>query len=428
MNVIWCVVDCLRYDALSINNYHRPTSTALDERLKTDFITFEDACSQSAFTLSVLSSLITGTYPSTHSALQFNDQLPRNIPTMGEMNEGNGEIHSISGMNFIDNEWGLARPFDSIHNLDSIKSNRESSQARANEIRKKAEDVLHNHDDITALLWFFDLHTPWLSDRTFSSRNHSRDHYDTELKFTSSQIEQLCKTLESRGEYDDSMVILTGDHGDLFRESNKLEGTSIPSEFGMLPGMSKIIDGEYQGHLGRTLSDELLHVPLYIKLPDNTKGGYRFNGQVELIDILPTILDVQGNTPAESIEGKSLLSTLESGSGKKHVFAEIEATVSTGRFQTVRSKQYNFTHHTPPDKFNRSNPVTYAIRRWLTKQERFVARVDERRGLSTESDIASRLRRALQDWQKRSTADEWQDTSRDLSDDQRKELESLGYL
>lgn len=156
MNIIWCVVDCLRYDALSLNNYRRPTSVALDDRLFRDFVSFEDACTQSAFTFSVLSSMITGAYPSTHGALRFSDQLADEIPTLRDMwAESDYESHAIPGMNFVGSEWGTKRAFDSVHNLSQAKSQRESSQARADEVRKKTEDVLSTNEDSVSLSWFF---------------------------------------------------------------------------------------------------------------------------------------------------------------------------------------------------------------------------------------------------------------------------------
>jgi arylsulfatase A-like enzyme len=428
MKVVWCVVDCLRYDALSINGYSRPTTTAIDDRLAADFVSFEDACTQSAFTLSVISSLLTGTYPSTHGALRFDSELPQNIPTFREMSSDTfGKIHVIPGMDFVTGGWGIERCFDKVHDLRTAKDERASSQARANEVRNNAEDVLRNYDDFLSLLWFFDLHTPWLGTKQFSGPNTARDRYDSELQFVASEIESLCRTLESRGEYEETMIILTGDHGDIFRETSRFDGIHLLDDLSTLPGLSYFAHDDYLGHLGRPLLDELLHVPLFVKFPGNDAGGERIYDQVELIDILPTILDVADGDIAESVEGESLFPMLDGGNGKEYVFAEMEANRADGLFRCVRDPQYKLLQHIPPTELTFEQPHIYAIRRWLTKEERFLARADERRDLPTDNVRAAQLRRVVNEWVKRPGSNE-ESASQELSTGQREQLESLGYL
>lgn len=279
-------------------------------------------------------------------------------------------------------------------------------------------------------LGFFDLHTPRLSGRNFNGPNVARDHYDTELKFVTEEIEQLCQTLESRGDYDDSIIIITGDHGDLFREVNQFDGNYIPKTLGTVLESSNYFGTNYHGHLEKPLYDELLHVPLYMKLPGCERGGQRFQGQVELIDILPTILEMTGGTPAESVEGENLLSTLNTGEGKEYVFAEVEPTTSSGRFEIARSQQYKISSHTPPNGIAGKNPALYAFRRWFTKRERFTARIDERSELTREHKEQAGHQRVLEKWRgrERLSVGRENDDPQKLSSEQRKELEALGYL
>jgi arylsulfatase A-like enzyme len=102
MNVLWIVVDCLRSDACSANGYDRPTTTVIDDRLREEFITFTDACTQSGFTLNVAASMITGTYPSTHGVMNWSDEFQDDIPTYGDISEEMkiAPAEVISGMNF----------------------------------------------------------------------------------------------------------------------------------------------------------------------------------------------------------------------------------------------------------------------------------------------------------------------------------------
>lgn len=125
MNVLWTVVDCLRYDALSKNGYDRNTTTPIDNRLNRDFVEFNDACAPSGFTLNVIASMLTGTYPSTHGLIRWGDEFSENIPSYMNM-IADTEIEqpdAIPGMNFISDEWGLCSGFRNIHSLEKKNPN-----------------------------------------------------------------------------------------------------------------------------------------------------------------------------------------------------------------------------------------------------------------------------------------------------------------
>jgi len=344
-NVLWIVADCLRYDALSATGYQRPTTKPIDGRLNRDFVTFSDAATQSGFTLTVLSSLITGDYPSTHGVLRWNDLFPENTSTYrGAASDADlPPTEAIPGMNFISEEWNLRGAFDKVHSLSDEKSQRDCNQATADEICDTALDRIDKEGSFNHLLWFFDLHDPWLSENEFAGDNPKRDQYDTELRFLSYQLRRLFQELDDRDLYDDTLIILTGDHGDVFAEQRRLPWSTTGAIAERIPGLKKAVQGDgYLGHLGRPLFEEIVHVPLFIKLPGNTNGGQTISGQVELIDILPTILDVADKDVSFSTDGESLLPMIEdSVGGKEYVRATLEANPANGRFQMVDRKNSN---------------------------------------------------------------------------------------
>ncbi|MFB6185903.1 MAG: sulfatase-like hydrolase/transferase, partial [Halobacteriaceae archaeon] len=175
-NILWIVADCLRYDALSATGYHRPTTEPIDDRLDNDFVSFNDAATQSGFTLTVLSSLITGDYPSTHGVLRWNDLFPENASTYRDAASSAGfpPTEAIPGMNFISEEWNLTGAFDKVHSLSEEKSQRDCNQATADEICDTALDRIDEENTFNHLLWFFDLHDPWLSETEFAGDNPKR--------------------------------------------------------------------------------------------------------------------------------------------------------------------------------------------------------------------------------------------------------------
>ncbi|MBI5903445.1 MAG: sulfatase [Deltaproteobacteria bacterium] len=111
--------------------------------------------------------------------------------------------------------------------------------------------------------------------------------YDSEIRYADEQIGRLISTLKNRNMYDDSIIIITSDHGE-----NMVEHDT------------------YFTH-GNNLYNSLLHVPLLIKFPGQTSTKTVTN-DVRTIDILPTALDYAG-IDAPDIDGKSLLPVINDG-------------------------------------------------------------------------------------------------------------------
>ncbi|MFB6141782.1 MAG: sulfatase [Halorientalis sp.] len=430
-NVLWVVVDCLRDDALSTNGYHRPTTEPIDDRLAADFVRFENACTQSGFTLNVISSLVTGTYPTTHGVLRWSDTFPEDVPAYADAIADSSlpPATAIPGMNFVTEEWGVDRAFDRVHNLEEAKGTRACEQARAGEIREEAERVVTGADGFNAMLWFFDLHEPWLSDRAFDGDNPKRDSYDTELRYVAEQLDELFATLEAAGRYEDTLVIVTGDHGDIFTEHQNLPWNRYTALAERLPLARRILYGNgYVGHIGRPFVEELVDVPLFVKLPGSEHGGTCVEGQVELVDLLPTILDVAGVSELETVEGETLLPKVRGEEdGKAYVRAEMSPEPVAGFFRMVRGTEYKYLRHDPPSLGDIQNPardtLLYLARRFLTPEEVLVERADEHRNLVDDRpEVAADLRRVMDGWAQDVDADAG------ISEERREELEQLGYL
>jgi len=350
--------------------------------------------------------MVTGTYPTTHGTLSWSDDFPTHLPTYREMvsDSGLGPTEAIAGMNFITSEWSINNAFDNVHNMDAQKSERDCDQAVASEIRTQAEQLFDTRGNVNALLWFFDLHTPWLSESTFNGSNPKRDHYDSELQYVSAELETLFTHIEEHGEYDDTAIILTGDHGE-------------------------IGDG-HLGHLSRPFFEELAHVPLYVKLPDSRSGGETVDGQVELIDILPTICELADIDPPETVEGDSLLPKIEGHeSGKEYVRAEMGPNPADGLMRMIRGNDYKYMNFDKPSIQDinevRADILSYLGRRFFTPSEVLLERSSEDENIiHSHHDMANRMKNELPE----QTDSRMADDESAISDDKREELENLGYL
>ena len=121
-----------------------------------------------------------------------------------------------------------------------------------------------------------------LNDR---DRRHLEALYDAEITYHDVHMAAILDGLERRGVADDTLVIVTADHGEEFYDHGSV------------------------GH-GHTLYEELLHVPLVMRWPGLEGGPRRIDTPAGLVDVLPTIYDVLGQPRPEGLPGQSLVPLL----------------------------------------------------------------------------------------------------------------------
>ena len=109
------------------------------------------------------------------------------------------------------------------------------------------------------------------------------DAYDECIRHVDEQLGEIFRALVSRGRYDDTLIIVTADHGEEFMDHGMLNH-------------------------GHSLYDELIHVPLIVKFPCPGPhcGPAVANSPVELVDIFPTVMAATGLEPPERLAGKNL--------------------------------------------------------------------------------------------------------------------------
>jgi hypothetical protein len=114
--------------------------------------------------------------------------------------------------------------------------------------------------------------------------------YDSTITYLDSHISTLISYLKEQGLYDQSLIVFTAPHGEI------LANPTLP----------------YHHFI---LSAETLHVPLIVKPPKQIKyaRGARVNGVFDLIDLFPTIMDIQGFANSGNIAGVSRWNQLRNG-------------------------------------------------------------------------------------------------------------------
>jgi arylsulfatase A-like enzyme len=105
------------------------------------------------------------------------------------------------------------------------------------------------------------------------------DSYDSEIYYADSHVKRVFQHLKENNLWDNTIIIFTADHGEEFSDHKSL------------------------AH-GKTLYNELLHVPLIIRNPRLSPREVEM--QVRVIDIAPTILDALDIPIPDSFQGTSL--------------------------------------------------------------------------------------------------------------------------
>lgn len=115
---------------------------------------------------------------------------------------------------------------------------------------------------------------------------HLRALYDGEVRWVDSHVGRLLDLLEAKGLRDNTIIAIVSDHGDEFFEHGG------------------------RGHRS-TLYRELTRVPFLLLVPGKTDAGSRVRETVRLYDLAPTLLDYAGLDPMEEAAGRSLRPLLE---------------------------------------------------------------------------------------------------------------------
>lgn len=162
-----------------------------------------------------------------------------------------------------------------------------------------------------------------------------RDLYDAGLLYVDESVGSLLDALAQMGQLDQTIVALTADHGEEFREHGDFgHGLQIH-----VPGVDSVRIKLY---------DELLHVPLLLRAAGAGVRPGRIDALASLIDLGPTFLDLLGLRPVESWQGVSLVPLLwgDGGSLREEVYSEY-AIRREGPWQPVvscRTARWKYIH------------------------------------------------------------------------------------
>lgn len=319
-NVVLLTLDALRADHLSLYGYGRETTPFLEE-VAAEVARFTAAYSASSHTREAVPSLLTGRYPDE----AVDNRFRRRADTVAaRLREEGFETAGFHSNPFVSRAYGFDQGFDAFYDDLHLGSNRllalaqraldklrSRHYARASEINERSLEWLDSLDgDRPFFLWnhYMDPHGPYEAPAEYQRRFHGEtvpkkegqnlyyraiddpesiteaerqrlvDLYDAEIAYSDDRLSEFFDALDSRGLLEESLVVITADHGDAFGE-----------------------EGYYEHP--RYLHDELVHVPLLVTGPGVTPGTV--GAPTSTLDVVATVLSTVGH-PDPGLPGEDL--------------------------------------------------------------------------------------------------------------------------
>jgi arylsulfatase A-like enzyme/Flp pilus assembly protein TadD len=279
-HVVLISIDTCRSDYLSCYGYPRQTTPNID-RLAEESTLFTNAITPIPLTLPAHTSMLTGTIPPYHGKHENADTYinPANV-TLAELLKAKGFSTGAFVSAFILNSrFGLNRGFDVYHDQFNATGQSERSAVETNQV---AFQWLEKQKDNPFFLFlhYYDPHDAYDPPEPYASK-FKEDLYAGEIAYTDHCIGQVINKLKALGLYESSLIVVTGDHGEMLGE----HGEKTHMFF---------------------IYQSALKVPLLFKLPGRPVAR-KIEEVVGIIDIVPTVCDLlEIEHPAE-IQGQSLI-------------------------------------------------------------------------------------------------------------------------
>ena len=323
-NVLLLIWDTVRALNIGLHGYDRATTPNLDA-LTGLSIVFDRAFVSAPWTLSSHGTIFTGRWPFDLTA-SWRVPLDDRHPVIAEVLAGRGYATGgfVANRIFGPPDYGLARGFNHyeyfplrigtvmetaplvrrmIGRFNRVFDTHYSAERRsAASITQSFLAWQRKHDGrpFFAFLNMFDAHEPYNPPSPWNTKFGESQHrritfdapptdgmvrdlhnaYDGGIAYLDDQLRVLLEELERRGVLDNTVVIVTSDHGEHFGEHGLIDH-------------------------GNSLYAPLLHVPLVIRLPGAQAAGTRVAAAVSLRDIAATINDLAG-IDATTLPGRSL--------------------------------------------------------------------------------------------------------------------------
>lgn len=316
-NVIVLLIDTLRADKLHAWNPNTRVRTPTMDALAAQGALFENAHSVENWTKPSVASVLTGLYPRTHRARTEQSVLPNAALMISEHLQSKGfATGSFIANGYVSDRFGFKQGWDYYTNFI-----RENKGTDAEIVFREAGDWIEQNRGrrFFAYIHTIDPHVPYDPPAEYLRMYDARTDYngivqprstgelleqakrnppavtltasdqqrlealhDGEITQHDAVLGRFIERMKQLGLWEDTLFIVTADHGEEFHDHGSW------------------------GH-GHSVYEELLHVPLYVRLPGAVPNGLRVHDSVGPIAIPATLTELVGVEPMPNLEASSLV-------------------------------------------------------------------------------------------------------------------------
>jgi|SRR5688572_28389966 len=325
-------LDTLRADHLGAYGYGKPTSPVFDALARRGIL-FERAVAQGPATLPSHGALMTGQYPSAYGDSPTPFAVPASLDTLPELLQAHGfATWAFVDGGYLNRSFGFAQGFDRYEDqrIGLAKLIDRVDQWLVRQPPRRTFVFLHAYDVHSPYGASIAARTavgaePWRNLITIGAEQLNAlelerpplqpdavrpivSLYEAGIREADALLARLLDVLERRGILYDAVVVIFSDHGEEFFEHGRTQHKQVYFR----PN---------------------LHVPLLFLVPGRPPA--RVDATVELIDVMPTVLDLLGLPPYAGAMGESLVPLMDDPRAGAGGVAYAEGTVWTASQRTV---------------------------------------------------------------------------------------------
>jgi arylsulfatase A-like enzyme/Tfp pilus assembly protein PilF len=335
-SVVFITIDTLRADHLGCYGYKQIRTPNIDA-LAGESFRFERAYTPVPVTLPAHTAIFTGTYPTLSGMHDFSgNKLNPKQPTLASVLKQQGyATGAVLGSAVLDSRFGLNQGFDFYYDHFDFnrlqESNLEEMERPGNVVTDVALEWLGKNAKNKFFLWMhlYDPHYPYRPPAPYSEQYKDR-LYDGEIAFADAQVGRLIAYLKAKGLYRNTLIVLSGDHGESLGEHGE------------------------KTH-GFFIYNATLHIPVLIHLPGATTAR-TVSELICLPDLMPTMLRILNIDVPPGVQGRNLMPLL---AAKKENSASLYAETFLPRLhfnwselRSVETEKYQFIEAPKPELYD----------------------------------------------------------------------------
>jgi arylsulfatase A-like enzyme len=425
-NVMLIVMDTNRADSFEVFNPGNKVKTPAFDAFAANSLVFENAYNQENWTKPSVATTLSGTYPDTHQTKKDSSALPEGVELISERLKGEGfTTAGFVANGYISEKFGFEKGWDTFKNYIRLSKPSQAEKVYGDSLAWLKE----NKDKEKYFLYIqtIDPHVPYRHKGEATAQYYEGNYsgalgqsisaekqialgkqapnaadlkwlkamYYGETTHHDTEMGKFFDELKTMGVLDDTIIIITNDHGEELGEHNKF------------------------GH-GHSLYEELLRAPMVIHYPALIKPTVLTDEVAENVDLAPTIVDVLGLKPMAKADGMSLLPLMKGEPVQRPYYAmsefmESRRAIRVGSWKMIWAAGTTVNvFHSAKDRYETDDVAKTALvaRRLLEVH-------------AGEAQAAFDKKQRMQDI---ATKRQFKAGEADIDPETRKQLEALGYF